>query len=131
MNFCVVYKGVQLIASVDFAKEQVVRMFSANNASQLILSSLKLHVIHLIPEFFSATLKAMDIDIDRRWILSEMPDRPVSFTATAQAADLPNFKIFDAIKDVSNVQASTIHITVTKVLGKGASCKMTVYFRPK
>ena len=106
-------------------------MFGSNNASQLILSSLKLHVIHLIPEFFSAVLKAMDIEIDRRWILSDTKDRPDSFTATARAEDLPNFKIFDTIKDVSNVQASTIHLAITKVLGKGATCKMTVYFKPQ
>ena len=131
VNFYVVHNGVQLRVAVDFAKEQATRMRASDHPSPQILSSLKLHLIDKIPEFFRLVLQQMDVKIDREWVVSNAQNRPNTFRTTAKAEDFTNLKLFDAITDVSNVKASTLELTVTRNPGVGAFCLLTVYLKPQ
>ena len=131
VNFYVVHNGVQLRVAVDFAKDQPARMAAASHPNQVILASLKLHLVDKIPDFFSTVLQQMEIKIDPTWALVDRPGQQKSFMATAKAEDLSNIKLFDAISDVSNIKASRLELTVTKNPGKGAFCKLTVLLKPK
>ena len=73
----------------------------------------------------------MDIHISREWAISNSHAPPRSFRATAKAEELHGIKLFDAIKDVSNVRASSIELTVTRNPGKGAFCYMTLLLKPQ
>ena len=131
VNFYVVFNGVQLTVSVDFAKDQPARIRPNDHPTPVILSSLKLHLIDKIPEFFSKTLQLLDVPITREWVLSSKLDRPDEIFTTAPAADLAGLKLLDDVKDVSNVKISSVHLHVQKVLGKGAKCKFTVLLTPQ
>ena len=106
-------------------------MVANDHPNQVILSSLKLHLIDKIPEFFSKVLQQMDIQIEREWALTDVPGQPRTKFTTAKAEDLTNIKLFDAIADVSNIKASKLELIVTKNPGKGAFCQLTVYLKPK
>ena len=131
VNFYVVHNGVQLRVAVDFAKEQSARMAASDHPTKVILSSLKLHLIDKIPDFFSKVLQQMDIQIDPKWALVDDPSQNKSIFATAKAEDFTKLPLFDAITDVSNVKVSSVDLTVTRNPGKGAFCKLTVFLKPK
>ena len=131
MNFYVVHNGVQLRVAVDFAKEQAARMQASDHPTPQILSSLKLHLIDMIPEFFRLVLQQMDVTIERKWVLTDTRAPPNTFQTTAKAEDFTRLKLFDAITNVSNVKASMLKLTVTKNPGVGAFCHLTVFLKPQ
>lgn len=117
--------------AVDFAKEQATRMRAENHPTPQILSSLKLHLIDRIPEFFRLVLQQMDVKIDRKWVLSTTDEQPKTVQATAKAEEFTRLKLFDDIENVSNVKASILKLTVTKNPDKGAFCQLTVFLKPQ